>query len=82
MYFEDLKPETVRVELYANGVDDVAPERVEMKRVRQLPGAMNGYTYRTALPAARPASDYTVWLIAHCDDVAIPPEDAHILWRQ
>jgi glucan phosphorylase len=46
MYLDDLDPEVVRVELYANGVNGSASERVEVKRVRQLVGAINGYAYR------------------------------------
>jgi starch phosphorylase len=82
MYLDDLDPETVRVELYANGVNGAAPERVEMKRVRQLVGATNGYAYRAELPAARPASDYTARLIAQREGTAVPLEDAHILWQR
>jgi starch phosphorylase len=82
VYLDDLDPEAVRVELYANGVDGSAPERVEMQRVRQLVGAANGYVYRAEVPSARPATDYTVRLIPHRDGVAVPLEDAHILWQR
>jgi len=83
VYLDDLDPEAVRVELYANGVNDTTPEeRVEMKRVRQLVGATNGYAYRAWVPAARPSTDYTARLIAHHDGVAVPLEDAHILWQR
>jgi starch phosphorylase len=82
VYLDDLDPEAVRVELYANGVDGSAPERVEMQCVRQLVGAANGYAYRAEVPSARPATDYTVRLIPHRDEVAVPLEDAHILWQR
>ena len=82
MYLDDLDPEAVRVELYANGIDGNAPERVEMKRLRQLVGATNGYAYRSELPADRPATDYTARLIPHRDDVVVPLEEAHILWQR
>jgi glycogen phosphorylase len=82
VYLGELDPETVRVELYANGVDGTAPERVEMRRVPQRVGAANGYTYRAAVPAARPATDYTARLIPHREGVAVPLEDAHILWQR
>jgi starch phosphorylase len=72
----------VRVELYADGVDGSAPQRVEMMRVSQLVGAANGYAYRAEMPAARPATDYTARLIPHCDGVAIPLEEARILWQR
>jgi starch phosphorylase len=53
-----------------------------MQRVRQLVGAANGYVYRAEVPSARPATDYTVRLIPHRDGVAVPLEDAHILWQR
>jgi starch phosphorylase len=82
VYLDELDPEAVRVELYANGVNGSAPERVAMKRVRQLVGATNGYAYRASVPAARLPTDYTARLIPHRDDVAVPLEDAHILWQR
>lgn len=82
IYLDDLDPEAVRVELYANGVDGSAPERVEMKRVRQLVGATNGFAYRAQVAAARPATDYTARLMPHHPGVAVPLEAAHILWQR
>ena len=38
VYLDDLDPEAVRVELYADGVNGDGPVRQEMKRVRQLVG--------------------------------------------
>jgi glycogen phosphorylase len=78
----DIDPEAVRVELYANGVMGSAPLRQEMKRVRQLTGASGGYVYGAAVSAARPPVDYTARVIPHCDGVAIPLEDARILWQR
>jgi starch phosphorylase len=82
MYLDDLDPEAVRVELYANGISDSTSERVQMKRVRKLVGAINGYAYRAEVPAARPATDYTARLIPHRDGVSVPLEAARILWQR
>ncbi len=79
VYLNSLDPEAVRVELYANGE---TPERVKMKRVRQLVGAINGYAYRAEVPATRPASDYTARLIPRRDGVAVPLEMARVLWQR
>ena len=81
-YLDDLDPESVRVELYADGLNGVPPERVEMKRVRQLVGAINGYLYGAGVPATRPASDYTARVLPHRDGIAIPLEEARILWQR
>jgi starch phosphorylase len=82
MYLDEVDPDVVRVELYADGIDGAAPERMEMQRVRQLVGAANGYAYRAEVPATRPAADYTARLIPHHEGVAVPLEDAHILWQR
>ena len=82
VYFDDLDPAVLQVELYANGVDGEPSERVEMMQVRQLVGAINGYAYRTEVPADRPATDYTARVIPHREDVAVPLEAAHILWQR
>jgi starch phosphorylase len=80
VYLDDLDPNAVRVELYADGVNGSAPERAEMERVRQR--ETNGYAYRAAMPAARPATDYTARVIPQHDGLAIPLEDARILWQR
>ena len=51
----DLDPQAVRVELYADGVMGGSPVRQEMKRVRQLAGASGGYVYSAAVSADPPA---------------------------
>ncbi len=82
VYLDDLDPAAVRVELYADGVSGSAPERVEMTQLRQLVGAENGYAYRAEVPASRPAADYTARLIPQHNGVAVPLEEAHILWQR
>jgi starch phosphorylase len=82
IYLDDLEPEAVRVELFANSTEGGAPERVKMQCVRQLVGAANGFAYRATVPAVRPVTDYTARLIPHHAGVAVPLEAAHILWQQ
>jgi len=82
VYLDDLDPDAVRVELYANGANSGAPVRVEMERVRQLVGAINGFAYRVAVPASRPTADYTARLIPYLDGVSVPLESVHIHWQR
>ena len=82
VYLDDLDPNTVRVELYAEGIGDNGPIRQEMRRDRQLVGASGGYVYSASVSAARPPSDYTARVIPHFDGVAVPLEVAHILWQR
>jgi starch phosphorylase len=81
VYLDDLDPKTVRVELYADGVNGGSPVRQEMKRGRQLAGAARGYAYSVTVPAARAITDYTARVIPHCSGVTVPLEAAQILWQ-
>ncbi|MDQ3186315.1 MAG: alpha-glucan family phosphorylase [Pseudomonadota bacterium] len=81
VYFDDLDPDAVRVELYAQGLIENTPARQEMTRLHQL-AAANGYAYGARTPAARPASDYTVRLIPNHEGVRVPLEAAQILWQR
>jgi len=82
VYLNDLDPKAVRVELCADGVMGDAPVRQEMKLAGQPTGASGGYVYSAAVSAARPPADYTARVIPHCDGVAIPLEEARILWQR
>jgi starch phosphorylase len=82
VYLNDLDPNLVRVELYADGINGNSPIQQEMTRVRQLAGADSGHAYVAQVPATRPASDYTVRMIPHHSGVAVPLEAPRILWQR
>jgi len=82
VYLSGLDPKTMRVELYADGVNSGEPVRLEMKRLRPLTGAAGGYVYNASVPATRPATDYTARLIPHYPGVAVPLEAPYILWQR
>ncbi len=82
VYLKDLDPEAVRIELYANPVDNSGPVRQDMKRVRELAGTPGGYSYRARVPVTRPASHYTPRMIPNLRGVRIPLETAHVLWQR
>ncbi len=77
-----LDPEAVRVELYANAVDDAEPECHPMVPARKLDEAGAGYEYRVSIPAARAPGDYTPRLLPHHPDASIPLEAHEILWQR
>jgi starch phosphorylase len=81
VYLGGLDPNTVRVELYADGVNGGDPVRQEMMRGQQLTDA-NSYIYRVQVPSIRPATDYTARVIPHYAGVAVPLEAARILWQR
>ncbi|MBU1055164.1 MAG: alpha-glucan family phosphorylase [Proteobacteria bacterium] len=82
VYLNDLNPDAVIVELYADGINGDAPVRQEMKPVRQLTGSLGGHMYGAAVSADRPATDYTARLIPLCSGVAVPLESPQILWQR
>jgi len=82
VYLNDIDPKAVRVALYADGVMGSSPVRQEMMRVRQPAGASGSYIYSAAVSSARPSADYTARVIPHFSGVAIPLEDARILWQR
>jgi len=81
VYLNGLDPNTVRVELYADGVNGGDPVRQEMMH-EQEPADANGYIYSAQVPSIRPATDYTPRVIPRCDGVAVPLEAAQILWQR
>ncbi|MGH8094096.1 MAG: alpha-glucan family phosphorylase [Chthoniobacterales bacterium] len=79
VYLNDLDPDWIRVELYADGRDGDEPLRQEMTRVRQ---AVNGYIYTGSVSATRPANEYTPRIVAHFPHVAVPLETSQITWQR
>ncbi len=76
-----LDPESVRLELYADGVSGGEPARQEMRRARQLTEP-NAYIFSAQVPSTRPATDYTARVIPQHAGVAVPLEAARILWQR
>jgi starch phosphorylase len=80
LILNDLDPEAVRVELYAEGAKENAGQ--EMERDRAPSGNALGEIYRASVVAARPATDYTARVIPHFAGVAVPLEVNTILWQR
>jgi starch phosphorylase len=81
VYLTGLEPEMVHVELYAEpSGEDSGPQRISMVRGDKLAGTEDGYLYHAALPAGRPAGDYTPRLIPCHPEALIPLEANFILW--
>jgi len=81
VYFNDLDPNAVRVELYADGINGGSPIRQEMSRV-QPSGEPRRWIYRASVSATRSAGDYTARITPHRAGVAVPLEVAPILWQR
>ncbi|MEN6451226.1 MAG: alpha-glucan family phosphorylase [Thermoguttaceae bacterium] len=82
VYLDDLDPDAVRVELYADRINGDRPEIHAMSHVRPLVGTVGGHLYHAAVPATRPESDYTVRILPHFAGVSVPLEASEILWQR
>ena len=80
IFVNDLDPNAVRVELYADGTTGDSL-RVEMKCAGP-PDAARRCVYHATVPAIRPAGDYTARVIPQHPGVAVPLESARILWQR
>jgi len=81
VYLDELDPEAVKVELYAEGQNGGAPIRQPMNRGERLVGSANGFVYAARVPATRPAADYTPRLIPSHSGASVPLEASFILWH-
>jgi starch phosphorylase len=82
VYFGELGPDLVKVELYADAQENGAPTRMEMACLQEIPGAINGYLYSAVAPASRPSEHYTPRMVPFHPEAQAPLEDAHILWQR
>ena len=81
VYLNELDPEAVRVELYADEANGAEPVRQPMQRGDQLVGSSNAFLYVASVPATRPASDYTPRVVPYKIGASVPLEAPFIRWR-
>ena len=82
LYLGDLSPDDLCVELYADPLPGGGAERHPLNRLERLTGAVHGYLYEIAVPAQRPAGDYTVRVVPAHPGAMVPIEERHILWQR
>ena len=82
VYLDDLQPDSVLVELYAEGRNGQPPIRQSMERGPELVGSMRGYLYSARVAADRPAGDYTPRIIPYHSGASVPLEAGQILWQR
>jgi starch phosphorylase len=78
----NLDPNAVQVEIYADGINGADPVRVEMKCSRPPSDPPRRYVYRATVPATRAAGDYTARVIPQRAGAPVPLESARILWQR
>jgi len=77
-----IEPDTLRVELYAEGLDGREAVRVEMKRGEPIAGPGGGHAYGASLSLERPSSDYTARITTGGGGLESPLESPWILWQR
>ncbi|QDT02148.1 Maltodextrin phosphorylase [Rubripirellula lacrimiformis] len=83
LYLDGLDPSFVRVELYADSKDESPIVRQEMTRNESTDNADSHWaTYRTTVPAARPATEFTPRLVPQHAGVNVPLELDLIRWQR
>jgi len=82
VFLGDLDPRMVRVELYAGGVKGGACARQEMTLSTRQSGLTASPVYGATVPADRPSADYTARIVSQGEGVAIPLEDARVMWQR
>ena len=82
VYLDEIDPDAVRLELYAEALNGGAPVRQAMERGSPLVGALHGYLYSAYVAASRPAQDYTPRVIPYHPAAVIPLEAPQILWSR
>lgn len=80
-FLDELGPDAVSVELFAESRDGYALARQPMTRAEHLVGSANGFTYTAQIPADRPVAQYTPRLVPQHAGAFVPIEAPFILWH-
>jgi len=71
----------ISVTLYADGVNGSPAVKIIMDLAGHL-GDDNTRLYEKVVDTTRAASDFTVRIVPHYEDISVPLEDSHILWQR
>jgi starch phosphorylase len=82
VHFAAINPDTVQVELYAEGMNGEAPILHKMVPAKKAEGVDNGHIYKVSVAATRPSSDYTPRIIPNFPGISVPLETSLILWQR
>lgn len=81
VYMDNLNPDFVAVQLYAEGVDGNLPEVHQMSRGKELSGTPNTFFYTASIPAKRNIKVYTARVVPFYEGAHVPMEANQILWQ-
>jgi starch phosphorylase len=81
VFLDDIDPDAVSVELYAEAQKDGDAITQAMNRGERLVGATNAFSYTASVATSRPAADYTPRLVPQRAGAFVPLEAPFILWH-
>jgi starch phosphorylase len=81
VFLDELSPDAVNAELYAEGENGDPALRHPLNRGQRLVGSANGFLYSARVPADRPVSAFTPRLVPFHAGASVPLEAAFILWH-
>jgi starch phosphorylase len=82
VFLDDIDPDAVRVELYADPQKEEGPIALAMDHGERLAGAASAFTYSASVPMGRPVADYTPRLVPQHAGASVPLEAPFILWHE
>lgn len=81
VYLDDLNPDMVMLQIYAEGNHEISPVEKNMTRVKPLEGDPCMYLYQGSVSNQVPAEYCTIRIIPYFENVAVPLENSRILWQ-
>jgi starch phosphorylase len=82
VFLDDIDPDAVGVELYANAQKDEEPITQAMTRDERVAGGAGAFTYSASVSTSRPVADYTPRLVPRHTGAFVPLEAPFILWHE
>ena len=81
VFLNQIKPENVLIELYADGLNGAQPQRIKLI-AGELQERDSTYLCQAAITTERPETDYTVRIIANNEIISVPLEENYIKWQR
>jgi starch phosphorylase len=80
VYLDDIDPEAIQVELYADATEDTEFVIQPLERGELLSGTSNAYIFEGSVSTERSAADYTPRIVPVHAEASVPLEANFILW--
>lgn len=82
VYLDDIHPDTLNVQLYAEGSDHTDSFVQKLEKIKHLEEDPSTYLYQGTVSASRSGEDYTARIIPYFPNANIPLEDDCIFWQK